>query len=100
MRRLAVLVSIALLLVGAVASAAEAAHGGTHRRTYCQSCLRDSHGRIKRDRSVVNEFKRETRYPTGRPGYRIDHRIPLACGGADAASNLQWLATEEWAAPS
>lgn len=24
------------------------------------------------------------------PGYVIDHVIPLACGGADAPSNMQW----------
>jgi hypothetical protein len=24
------------------------------------------------------------------PGYRKDHVIPLACGGPDAVSNLQW----------
>ena len=24
------------------------------------------------------------------PGYIIDHIKPLACGGADAASNMQW----------
>ena len=24
------------------------------------------------------------------PGYVIDHVVPLACGGADAPSNMQW----------
>ena len=33
---------------------------------------------------------RETGYPKGRPGYVIDHVIPLACGGPDAPSNMQW----------
>jgi hypothetical protein len=31
-----------------------------------------------------------TGYPHGRPGYVIDHIVPLACGGADAPSNMQW----------
>lgn len=31
-----------------------------------------------------------TGFPTGRPGYVIDHTIPLACGGRDDTSNLQW----------
>lgn len=25
------------------------------------------------------------------PGWQIDHVIPLACGGADAPLNMQWL---------
>jgi hypothetical protein len=25
------------------------------------------------------------------PGYEVDHRIPLACGGADQPGNMQWL---------
>jgi hypothetical protein len=28
-------------------------------------------------------------------GYVIDHRTPLACGGADAPSNMQWQTTAE-----
>ena len=28
--------------------------------------------------------------PDGRPGYVIDHIKPLACGGADAPSSMQW----------
>jgi hypothetical protein len=24
------------------------------------------------------------------PGYRKDHVLPLACGGPDAVSNMQW----------
>jgi len=33
---------------------------------------------------------RRTGYPHGRPGYVVDHIIPLACGGADAPTNMQW----------
>jgi hypothetical protein len=49
-----------------------------------------------RSREVTREFQREHPCPsTGRtvgacPGYRKDHVIPLACGGPDAVSNLQW----------
>jgi hypothetical protein len=32
----------------------------------------------------------QTGYPHGRPGYVVDHIVPLACGGADAPSNMQW----------
>lgn len=45
---------------------------------------------IKRSAAVRRAFMRQTGYPTGRPGYVIDHIIPLACGGPDAVSNLQW----------
>jgi hypothetical protein len=49
-----------------------------------------------RSRAVVREFQREHPCPsTGLtsgpcPGYRKDHIVPLACGGPDAASNMQW----------
>jgi len=29
------------------------------------------------------------------PGYVIDHVIPLACGGEDAPSNMQWQTAAE-----
>jgi hypothetical protein len=35
-------------------------------------------------------FARQTGYPHGRSGYVIDHIKPLACGGADAPSNMRW----------
>jgi len=49
-----------------------------------------------RSREVTREFQREHPCPsTGRtsgacPVYRKDHINPLACGGPDAVSNLQW----------
>jgi hypothetical protein len=57
---------------------------------------RDSHGRIKRSAEAKDAFKRQQPCPsTGRssgacPGYVIDHVKPLATGGADAPSNMQW----------
>jgi hypothetical protein len=38
---------------------------------------------------------RRTGYPHGRPGYVVDHIVPLCAGGADAASNMQWQTVEE-----
>jgi hypothetical protein len=49
-----------------------------------------------RSRKVTREFQREHPCPsTGRtsgacPGFRKDHIKPLACGGPDTVSNLQW----------
>ena len=33
---------------------------------------------------------RATGYAHGRPGYIVDHIRPLACGGLDIPSNMQW----------
>jgi hypothetical protein len=57
---------------------------------------RDRHGRIERSEAAKDSFKREHPCPsTGRrsgacPGYVVDHVHPLASGGADAPSNMQW----------
>ena len=29
------------------------------------------------------------------PGYHVDHVVPLACGGSDKPSNMQWLTATE-----
>lgn len=64
---------------------------------YCGPPRRDAKGQIIRRADVLTAFKREHTCPvtgvsTGAcPGWAIDHVIPLACGGCDAVSNLQWL---------
>jgi hypothetical protein len=60
------------------------------RANRCTSCDRDANGRILRSDAARGQFKRATGYPNGRPGYVIDHIRPLACGGADVPSNMQW----------
>jgi hypothetical protein len=66
-----------------------------HSSRYCYFCVRDSHGRIARSAEAREEFMRETGYPHGRPGYVIDHIVPLKRGGADAPYNMQWQTREE-----
>jgi hypothetical protein len=51
---------------------------------------RTRNGRIARSEEAKRQFMRQTGYPRGRPGYVIDHVRPLACGGADSPSNMQW----------
>jgi hypothetical protein len=65
------------------------------RTVYISSGSRDSRGRIRRSESARRAFMRQTGYPHGRPGYVIDHRVALACGGADAPSNMQWQTRAE-----
>jgi hypothetical protein len=61
----------------------------------CATCPRDSHGKIARSASAKHEFMRQSGYPHGRPGYVVDHIKPLACGGADAPSNMMWQTKAE-----
>lgn len=57
-----------------------------------------------RSRPALAEFKREQPCPaTGKPrgscpGYVVDHVTPLACGGVDAPSNMQWQTRADAAA--
>jgi hypothetical protein len=64
------------------------------RSTYCQTCARDSKGRILRGEEAKRAFEKQTGFAHGRPGYVIDHITPLACGGADNTSNMQWQTAE------
>jgi hypothetical protein len=56
--------------------------------------------KTERDPSVPRQFQRENPCPvTGKrsgpcPGYQRDHIVPLACGGPDSVSNMQWLTIE------
>ena len=70
---------------------------GKHRKSSarCTTCQRDQHGRIRRSQDAKHNFMRQTGYPHGRKGYVIDHVVPLACGGADSPSNMQWQTKAE-----
>ena len=80
---------LVLALAATLLSPTAEARGG-HSSSYCASCARDSRGHIARSPEAWHEFMRETGYPHGRPGYVVDHIVPLKRGGADAPSNMQW----------
>lgn len=76
------------LLVAALISGVALSPASAQRKA--AGVQRDSHGRIARSSKAKDEFKKQTGYPRGRPGYVIDHVIPLSSGGSDSPSNMQW----------
>lgn len=48
-----------------------------------------------RSSTAARRFMRETGYPHGRPGWIVDHVIPLARGGKDSSDNMIWQRAED-----
>jgi 5-methylcytosine-specific restriction endonuclease McrA len=81
-------------------------HGGSSasaspsRTKYSAPTSSSSSTKRKRSTSARSAFRRNHPCPsTGRTtgscaGYEVDHVVPLACGGGDTASNMQWLTKE------
>jgi hypothetical protein len=57
--------------------------------------LKQAEDYLHRSEAARRAFMKQTGYPNGRPGYIVDHIIPLACHGADAPSNMQWQTVAE-----
>lgn len=78
------------------------AHAGPLDETrYCSvTPHRDADGSITRRADVLRAFRDSRPCPATQQkrgacrGWNIDHVIPLAVGGCDAVSNLQWLPVE------
>lgn len=74
---------------------------GLHHSRRSTRAVRDRHGRVARSRTARAEFMRSHPCPsTGKrsgacPGYVVDHRKALACGGADSQENMQWQTNAE-----
>ena len=69
-----------------------AAHPGD---SATETVSRDAEGHIIRSEAAKRFFMAQSGYPNGRRGYVIDHIKPLACGGADDPTNMQWQTVEE-----
>ena len=88
--RLAALIILAALAAPVAASPLEESR-------YCGPPARDAEGRIARRMDVVAAFRSlypcpsTWEYAGACPAWAVDHVIPLAVGGCDAVSNLQWL---------
>jgi hypothetical protein len=64
-----------------------------------QECrVRGARGNVIRSAARRRQFLKLMGYPQGRPGYVVDHIIPLACGGCDLPSNMALLTEAEWRA--
>lgn len=96
------LVAIALICTGLLAGCAAVQADALTvtplvEQRYCGVPPRDADGSLHRRSDVLTAFQHAHPCPstgsiTGAcPGWSKDHVIPLACGGCDAVSNLQWL---------
>lgn len=74
--------------------------GALDETRYCGSPARNADGSIHRNSAVAAAFRRIHPCPaTGLTegaciGWQINHVIPLACGGCDAVSNMDWMPVE------
>lgn len=59
--------------------------------TFAAPCLTPTPRRA----GAVAAFKRLSGYPKGRPGYVVDHIVPLCACGDDAPYNMQWQPYKE-----
>jgi hypothetical protein len=51
--------------------------------------------RAQRSGAARQEFERQTGYANGRPGFIVEHIVPLSCGGTDTPGNMEWLTLAE-----
>lgn len=64
-------------------------------------CFTTAEAKQQRSYHAIKQFKLENpcpangRYKGRCEGWTIDHIMPLACGGADHKSNMQWMTKED-----
>jgi hypothetical protein len=84
-------ICVALPFSGTVAGQ----EGGTSKSDSSSKPAQKNSETYSRSAAAKAQFMRESGYRNGRPGYVVAYRKPLACGGADDPSNLQWLTIAE-----
>ena len=96
-RRLRILLSLLLLVLSVpFASPAQRTAGGhPSGGKSIHSARHEKHSRIERSAEAKRDFMRQSGYPHGRKGYVVDHIVPLACGGPEFPSNMQWQTKAE-----
>jgi hypothetical protein len=99
MKHLALVIALAIALTPALFGPGRSSRGYHSHSTF--SSRTHSSRTYRRSRAARDQFQRAHPCPaTGRssgacPGYVVDHVKPLACGGADGPSNMQWETVQE-----
>jgi 5-methylcytosine-specific restriction endonuclease McrA len=83
-----IVIAVCMLIVAACPLPAESVY---HRSTYCTTCERDSHTKIKRSSSARRAFLKSKGLTHTPKGCQVDHIKPLAKGGKDEPDNMQLL---------
>jgi hypothetical protein len=84
---------VVVLLLGSVLTSPVVAAGTS--RPPKATTSRAAHERTPRHQAAKRAFERKTGYPHGRPGYVVDHIVPVGCGGIDDPINMQWQTIAE-----
>ena len=85
-----VCIAFCFLISSPFAEGGSKSPSGSHKSSYATGVKRNSSGKIARSARAKNDFMRQSGFPKGRPGYVVDHIVPLKRGGADSPSNMQW----------